>query len=202
MVKCRKKTHQKVKLLYLKTPRTKVIVNPRIKRYIYFHIDFIKMRTELNFSDSPYQDIHSSIPPYVSICFWKEFGNFLSLKQSLQMVWKAYEMFLKSEILEVRQHSSGKITWFRITSADKFYYSGAFRVVLVVKNLPASAGDIKDISSILGSGRLPWRRAWQPTPISLLENPVDRGAWWAIVHRIAERRTGLKRLSRTAHGRW
>ena len=27
-----------------------------------------------------------------------------------------------------------------------------------------------------------WRRAWQPTPIFLLENPMDRGAWWAIVH--------------------
>ena len=27
-----------------------------------------------------------------------------------------------------------------------------------------------------------WRRAWQPTPVFLLENPMDRGAWWAIVH--------------------
>ena len=36
-------------------------------------------------------------------------------------------------------------------------------MVLVVKNLPAEAGDIRDMSLIPGSGRFPWRRAWQPT---------------------------------------
>ena len=32
------------------------------------------------------------------------------------------------------------------------------------KNLPANAGDARDAGSILGLGRFPWRRAWQPTP--------------------------------------
>ena len=32
----------------------------------------------------------------------------------------------------------------------------------------------------------PWRRAWQPTLAFLLENPMDRGAWWAMVHRVTE----------------
>jgi len=32
--------------------------------------------------------------------------------------------------------------------------------------------------------RISWRRAWQPTPYSCLENPMDRGAWWIIVHEI------------------
>ena len=40
-------------------------------------------------------------------------------------------------------------------------------VALVVKNLPASVGDIRDMGLILGSGRFPWRRAWQPTPVFL-----------------------------------
>ena len=31
--------------------------------------------------------------------------------------------------------------------------------------------------------KIPWRRAWQPTPVFLLENSMDRGAWWATVHR-------------------
>ena len=44
---------------------------------------------------------------------------------------------------------------------------GASQVVLVVKNLPANAGDIRDMGLILGSGRFPWRRAWQPTPVFL-----------------------------------
>ena len=40
-------------------------------------------------------------------------------------------------------------------------------MALVVKNLPANAGDIREIDSIPGSGRFPWRRAWQPTAVSL-----------------------------------
>ena len=41
------------------------------------------------------------------------------------------------------------------------------QVVLVVKNLPANAGDIRDAVSIPGLGRLPWRRTQQPTPVFL-----------------------------------
>ena len=39
--------------------------------------------------------------------------------------------------------------------------------VASVKNLPANAGDIRDVGSIPGSGRFPWRREWQPTPAFL-----------------------------------
>ena len=52
------------------------------------------------------------------------------------------------------------------------------QVVLVVKNLPASAGDIRDTGSILGSGRSPGRRNSNPLQYSCLENPMDRGVWW------------------------
>ena len=37
----------------------------------------------------------------------------------------------------------------------------------MVKNLPASEGDLRDTGSIPGSGRFPWRREWQPTPVFL-----------------------------------
>ena len=40
-----------------------------------------------------------------------------------------------------------------------------------------------------------WRRKWQPTPVFLLENPRDRGAWRAAVYGVAQSRTRLKRLS-------
>ena len=40
-------------------------------------------------------------------------------------------------------------------------------------------------------GKIPWRRAWQPTPVFLPENPMDRGAWRATVHGVAESRTWL-----------
>ena len=50
----------------------------------------------------------------------------------------------------------------------------------------------KTASSINGAGKTgqlhvkDWRRAWRPTPVFLLENPMDRGAWWATVHGVAE----------------
>ena len=47
-----------------------------------------------------------------------------------------------------------------------------------VKNLPAKAG-----------GAFPWRRKWQPTPVSSLENPVGRGAWQATVQGVAKSQT-------------
>ena len=34
--------------------------------------------------------------------------------------------------------------------------------------------------------KIPWRRNWQPTPVFLLENPVDKGAWWFTVHGVAK----------------
>ena len=59
-------------------------------------------------------------------------------------------------------------------------------MVLVVKNLPANAGDIKDVGSIPGSGRSSGEGNDYPLQYSCLENPIGRGAWWAIVHGVAE----------------
>ena len=47
------------------------------------------------------------------------------------------------------------------------YTNVASQVVLVVKNPPDNAGDIRDLGSIPGLGRTPWRRSWQSTPIFL-----------------------------------
>ena len=57
--------------------------------------------------------------------------------------------------------------------------------MLVVKNLTSSTGDIRDVGLIPGSVR----SAGVGHDNSLqycLENPLDRGAWWAIVYRVAE----------------
>ena len=60
----------------------------------------------------------------------------------------------------------------------------AFQVVLVVKNLPANAGDIRDMDSTPGSGRFPRGGHSNPLQYSCLENPMDRGAWRDTVHRV------------------
>jgi len=55
--------------------------------------------------------------------------------------------------------------------------------VLVVKNLPAKAEDIKDAGSFPGLGRSPRGGDGNPLEDACLENPMNRGAWWAMVHR-------------------
>ena len=56
----------------------------------------------------------------------------------------------------------------------------------MVKNSPANAGDIRDKGSISGSGRSPGGGHDNPLQYSCLENPMDRGAWQATVHGVAE----------------
>ena len=53
-------------------------------------------------------------------------------------------------------------------------------------NPHANAGDIRDAGSIPGFGRAPGERHGNPLQYSCLENPIDRGAWWAAVHRVIE----------------
>ena len=61
----------------------------------------------------------------------------------------------------------------------------------MVKNLSANAGDARDASLFLGLGRSPGVGSGNPLQYSCLENSVDRGAWWAIVHGIAKSQTQL-----------
>ena len=60
--------------------------------------------------------------------------------------------------------------------------TGASQVALGVKNPPANAGDIGDVDSIPGLGRLPGGGHGNPFQCSCLGNPMDRGTWRATVH--------------------
>ena len=64
----------------------------------------------------------------------------------------------------------------------------------VVKNLPDIAGD-----SIFGLERSPGRGNGNPLQYSCLENPMDREAWWAIIHRVAKSQMGLNDKTTTMH---
>ena len=61
-----------------------------------------------------------------------------------------------------------------------------FQVVLVVKNPPANAGDIRNISSNPELGRSPGGGHDNPLQYSYLENPTERGVWQATVPRVTE----------------
>ena len=67
----------------------------------------------------------------------------------------------------------------------------ASQVALVAKRPPASVGDIRDVGSIPGLGRSLRGGRGNPPQYSCLENPMDRGAWRARVHRVAKSQTRL-----------
>ena len=60
----------------------------------------------------------------------------------------------------------------------------------MVKNPPANAGDMRDSGSIPGTRKTPWRRAWQPTPVFLPGDPIDRSL-------VGYRPQGFKELDTT-----
>ena len=65
----------------------------------------------------------------------------------------------------------------------------ASQAVLVVKKPPASAGHVRHMGLIPGSGRSPRGGHGNPLQYSCLESPMDRGAWWATVCGVAQSRT-------------
>jgi len=69
----------------------------------------------------------------------------------------------------------------------------------VVKNPPANAEDIRDTGSIPGLGRSSGGGYGSLLQYSCLENSMDRGSWWAMVHRVAQSQTCLKQLSMHTH---
>ena len=66
--------------------------------------------------------------------------------------------------------------------------SKASHVAQMVKNLPPSVGDTGNMGSIPGSERSLEVGNGNPLQYSCLKNPMDRGAWWAIIHGIQRAR--------------
>ena len=71
-------------------------------------------------------------------------------------------------------------------SHAQLLFLGASQVVLVVKNPPTNAEDAGDMGSIPGLGRYHGIGNGKLLQFSCLENPMDRGAWWATVHGVAK----------------
>ena len=64
----------------------------------------------------------------------------------------------------------------------------------MVEKPPANAGDVRNASSIPGSERSPGEGNDNPLQYSCLGNPMDRGAWWSVVHGVTKSQTGLNQL--------
>ena len=92
------------------------------------------------------------------------------------------------------KNSKKKILWdlnFNIQVIKEAYKIYGLARCRLVKNLPGNAGDMRDLELILGSGRFPGGGHGNPLQYSSLENPIDRGAWWATVHGVTKNQTKL-----------
>ena len=79
---------------------------------------------------------------------------------------------------------------FRLRGQDSIHMApftlGASQVALVIKTLPANAGDVRDVGSSPWLGRYPGEEHCNSLQYSCLRNPMDRGTWRATVHGVAE----------------
>ena len=73
--------------------------------------------------------------------------------------------------------------------------TGASQVARVVKKTHANPGNLREVDLIPGSGRSPGGENGNSLQFSCLENLMDRGAQWAIVHRVTNSKTQLKQLN-------
>ena len=95
----------------------------------------------------------------------------------------------KETLYQLSHQGRPLITW------EMEIKTGASQVAQVVKNTPASPGNLREVDSIPGSGRSPGGENGNSLQFSCLENLMDRGAQWAIVHRVTNSQTQLKRLN-------
>ena len=130
--------------------------------------------------------------------------NLLGIRKQVQRLWgkRGLTCLRKPECLKWGEKEEGEVGGaYEKVVCRPFIWPcrlcwRAFQVVLVVKNPPGNAGDIRDLGSITGSGRSPGRRRGNPLQYSCLKDPVDRGAWRATVHGVIKSWTWQKWLSK------
>ena len=93
--------------------------------------------------------------------------------------------------------------WYSLFKKKNFsFYIGVepvgFPGSSVVKNLPANAGDIRDVGLIPVSGKSPGEGHGYPLQYSCLENPMDKGSWQATGHGLAKELDRTERLKNIA----
>ena len=116
--------------------------------------------------------------------------NWHSLGYSV-LCFNKVDKYLKSLVYVFGSSSPSPL----LSSTGFCIYDLLSQVVLVVKNLPANVGDVRTVGLIPGLGR----SSGAHSSILAWRVPMDRGAWWATVHRVAKSWTQLKRLSTHTH---
>ena len=109
-------------------------------------------------------------------------------KRIIPQLWK---WWLQCLIWDGNARPSSVTEWQKNRTEKDYHSLRASEVALVVKNLPASAGDLRDEGLIPGLETSPGEGHGNPLQYSCLENPMDRRAWRASVCRVANSWTRL-----------
>ena len=121
----------------------------------------------------------------------------------MRITWNIYiySLIYDCENLKIDHRGNKKKSPFKSATnrfSKPYHTRWTSQLALMVKNSSANAGDIWDEGSIPGSRRSTGGQHGNPLQYSCLENPMDRGAWWAAVHRVTKSQTWLKRQHSTA----
>ena len=100
------------------------------------------------------------------------------------LVWVAFPVFRGSS----RPRDRTQVSYVSSNGRQVLYHL-SHQVAQVAKNPTTNTGDLTVAVWILGWGRSPLGGHSNPLQFSCLENPMDRGAWWASVHSVAQSRT-------------
>ena len=119
--------------------------------------------------------------------------GFLCLEMELSQCWQLFKYLRQRPASSVVTEINIKNFQCDMTQLVGFP-GGSQWSLLVVKDLPANAGDIRDARSIPGSGRSLGGWRGNPLQYSCLVNPMDREAQWVTVHGVTKSQTRLKRL--------
>ena len=129
--------------------------------------------------------LHNKRWPWALIHYMKE-GYILYESVKSLSAWtspRSHSCLLSRRVQLIRSLLAGCVCWGWGRDGQRLEES---QVVLVVKNPPANTGDARDASSIPGLGRSPGVGNVNRLQYSYLENSIDRGAWGATVHGVAE----------------
>ena len=116
------------------------------------------------------------------------------MPDSLQLPGTTHEILHRLAVRTFPQHSGIFKRGHQDMAMNSDTRPGGFPGGRMMKNLPANAGDLRD-SGLIPVGKIPGGWRGNPLQYSCLENPMDRGAWWAPVHGVTKSRTRLKPLS-------
>ena len=120
------------------------------------------------------------------IIFWRLLPQCSSSTTALGLIFELVLQTGSSFLLHpLLQHQKFSVTWYLAWASQ----------VAHVKYPSANTEDMRDAGSVPGSGRSSGGGNDNPLQYSWLENPMDRGAWWATVHEVAESWTPLEQLS-------